>query len=110
MGSYAHGSFDRPLLGETIAQNLDRTVARVPDAPALISCHQDLRYSYAAFGSAVDRVASAMLAAGLAKGDRVGVWSANRAEWAITQYATAKLGVILVNINPGYRLNELEYA
>ena len=110
MDSYAHGPFDRPLLGETIGQNLGRTIARVPDAPALISCHQDLRYSYAEFGEAVDRLASALLAHGLGHGDRVGVWSANRAEWALTQYATAKIGVILVNINPAYRLNELEYA
>ena len=110
MDSYAHGTFDRPLLGETIGQNLERTIARVPDSPALISCHQDLRYSYAEFGEAVDRLASGLLAHGLAHGDRVGVWSANRAEWALTQYATAKIGVILVNINPAYRLNELEYA
>jgi fatty-acyl-CoA synthase len=110
MDSYAHGTFDRPLLGETIGQNLARTIARVPDAPALISCHQGLRYSYAEFGEAVDRLASALLAHGLAHGDRLGVWSANRAEWALTQYATAKIGVILVNINPAYRLHELEYA
>ena len=110
MDSYAHGTFDRPLLGETIGQNLERTIARVPDSAALISCHQDLRYSYAEFGEAVDRLASGLLAGGLAHGDRVGVWSPNRAEWALTQYATAKIGVILVNINPAYRLNELEYA
>jgi fatty-acyl-CoA synthase len=108
--SYAHGVYDRPLLGETIGQNLERTIARVPDSPALISCHQDLRYSYASFGEAVDRLASGMLAAGLSKGDRVGVWGPNRAEWTLTQYATAKIGVILVNINPAYRTSELEYA
>jgi fatty-acyl-CoA synthase len=110
MLSYAHGACDEPLLGETIAHNLDRTVARVPDSDALVSCHQDLRYTYAEFGAAVDRLASGMLAAGLVKGDRVGVWSPNRAEWALTQYATAKLGVILVNINPAYRVHELKYA
>ena len=110
MLSYAHGTFDRPLLGETIGQNLERTIGRVPDSPALISCHQKLRYTYAEFGEAVDRLASALLAHGLAHGDRVGVWSPNRAEWALAQYATAKIGVILVNINPAYRLNELEYA
>ncbi len=103
MLSYAHGAFDRPLLGETIGQNLERTTARVPDSPALISCHQGLRYSYAEFGEAVDRLASALLAHGMAHGDRVGVWSANRAEWALTQYAAAKIGVILVNVNPAYR-------
>jgi fatty-acyl-CoA synthase len=110
MLSYAHGAFDRPLLGETIGQNLERTTARVPDSPALISCHQGLRYSYAEFGEAVDRLASALLAHGMAHGDRVGVWSANRAEWALTQYAAAKIGVILVNVNPAYRVHELEYA
>ncbi len=110
MNSYAHGTFDRPLLGETIGQNLARTIDRVPDVDALISCHQDMRYTYAEFGEAVNRLASALLAAGLGHGDRVGVWSPNRAEWAIAQYATARIGVILVNINPAYRLNELEYA
>jgi fatty-acyl-CoA synthase len=110
MQSYAHGTSDTPLLGETIGENLDRTIARVPDADALVSCHQSVRYTYAEFGQAVDRLASGMLAAGLAKGDRVGVWGPNRAEWALVQYATAKLGVILVNINPAYRTSELEYA
>jgi fatty-acyl-CoA synthase len=110
MQSYAHGTSDTPLLGETIGQNLDRTIARVPDADALVSCHQSVRYTYAEFGRAVDRLASGLLAAGLAKGDRVGVWGPNRAEWALVQYATAKLGVILVNINPAYRTTELEYA
>jgi fatty-acyl-CoA synthase len=110
MLSYAHGACDQPLLGETIAHNLEQTVARVPDADALVSCHQGVHYTYAEFGEAVDRLATGMLDAGLRKGDRVGVWSPNRAEWALTQYATAKLGVILVNINPAYRLHELEYA
>jgi fatty-acyl-CoA synthase len=110
MLSYAHGAYEQALLGETIGQNLERTVARVPDAPALVSCHQGRRYTYAELNQAVDRLASSMLAAGLSKGDRVGVWSPNRAEWVLTQYATAKLGVILVNLNPAYRVNELEYA
>jgi fatty-acyl-CoA synthase len=110
MLSYAHGVYDRPLLGETIGQNLGRTIARVPDSPALISCHQGVRYSYAEFGEAVDGLASALLAAGLNQGDRLGVWGPNRAEWTLTQYATAKIGVILVNINPAYRTSELEYA
>jgi fatty-acyl-CoA synthase len=108
--SYEHGACDEPLIGETIGHNLERTTARVPDGGALVSCHQGLSYSYAEFNDAVDRLASGMLAGGLAKGDRVGVWSTNRAEWALVQYATAKLGVILVNINPSYRVSELEYA
>jgi fatty-acyl-CoA synthase len=110
MLSYAHGACDEPLLGETIGANLDRTIARVPDADALVSRHQDKRYTYAQFGELIDRLAGGMLAAGLRKGDRVGVWGPNRAEWALVQYATAKLGVILVNINPAYRTSELEYA
>jgi fatty-acyl-CoA synthase len=110
MLSYAHGACADPLLGETIGHNLERTVARVPDADALICTHQGIRYSYGEFDAAVNRLASGMLAAGLSTGDRVGVWSPNRAEWTLTQYATAKLGVILVNINPAYRASELKYA
>ena len=110
MLSYAHGACEEPLLGETIGHNLERTIARVPDAEALVAYRQGVRYTYAEFGEAVDRLAGGMLAAGLRRGDRVGVWGPNRAEWALTQYATAKAGLILVNINPAYRLNELQYA
>jgi fatty-acyl-CoA synthase len=110
MLSYAHGACEDPLLGETIGHNLERTIARVPDAEALVAYRQGVRYTYADFGEAVDRLAGGMLAAGLRRGDRVGVWGPNRAEWALTQYATAKAGLILVNINPAYRLNELQYA
>ncbi len=110
MLSYAHGASAEPLLGETIGRNLERTIERVPDSEALVSYHQGVRYTYAEFGEAVDRLAGGLLAAGLAKGDRVGVWGPNRAEWALVQYATARAGVILVNINPAYRLSELQYA
>ncbi|HUJ35590.1 MAG TPA: AMP-binding protein [Solirubrobacteraceae bacterium] len=110
MLSYAHGAHADPLLGETVGQNLERTIARVPDAEALVSCHQGLRYTYTEFGEAVDRLAGGLLAAGLTRGDRVGVWGPNRAEWTLIQYATAKAGLILVNINPSYRLSELQYA
>jgi fatty-acyl-CoA synthase len=110
MLSYAHGACGEPLLGETIGRNLERTVARYPDAGALVSAHQDVRYTYRELGEAVDRLASGMASAGLRRGDRVGVWGPNLAEWAVTQYATAKLGVILVNINPSYRVSELSYA
>src|SRR5438270_6412686 len=108
MLSYAHGASPEPLLGETIGRNLERTIARVPDADALVSCQQGLRYTYAEFGQAVDRLAGGLLANGLRQGDRVGVWGPNRAEWTLVQYATAKVGVILVNINPSYRLSELQ--
>jgi fatty-acyl-CoA synthase len=110
MLSYAHGACDQPLLGETIGHNLERTVARVPDAEALVSAGQGLRYTYAELDDVVNRLAGGMLAAGLRKGDRLGVWGPNRAEWTLTQYATAKIGVILVNVNPAYRASELEYA
>jgi fatty-acyl-CoA synthase len=108
--SYAHGAASTPLLGETIGANLERTAARVPDRPALVARHQGLRLTYAELNAEVDRVARAILAAGLEAGDRVGIWSPNRAEWALVQYATAKAGVILVNINPAYRTHELAFV
>jgi len=108
--SYASGASTLPLLGETIGANLERTVARVPGAEALVSCHQNLRFSYAQFDVAVNRVALGLLALDLAAGDRVGIWAPNCAEWALVQYATAKIGVILVNINPAYRSHELRFV
>jgi fatty-acyl-CoA synthase len=108
--AYAHGLGTIPLLGETIGDNLDRTIARVPDRLALVARHQRLRWTYAELGARVDACARALLAAGLERGDRLGLWSPNRAEWMIVQYATAKLGVILVNINPAYRSHELAYV
>jgi fatty-acyl-CoA synthase len=108
--SYAHGTATTALLGETIGENLDRAVAAYGEREALVSVHQGLRYTYAELGEAVQRSARALLAAGLGAGDRVGIWSPNCAEWVLVQYATAKLGIILVNINPAYRTSELEYA
>src|SRR5687768_14386568 len=108
--SYAHGASAVPLLGDTIGANLERTAREHPDRPALISRHQDVRLSYAELDEQVDRVARSLMAAGLERGDRVGIWSPNRAEWAIVQYATAKAGVVLVNVNPAYRTHELAYA
>jgi fatty-acyl-CoA synthase len=110
MLSYANGLSTEPLLGETIGVNFERTVARVPDSEALVSCQQRARFTYAEMKDAVDRLATGMLRAGLEQGDRIGVWSPNRYEWTLTQFATAKLGVILVNVNPAYRRSELEYA
>ncbi|MDC0663668.1 AMP-binding protein [Marinobacter sp. SS21] len=108
--SYVSGISETPLLGMTIGEAFDRTVSRVPDSDALIVHHQDLRYSYRELQAAVDQAAKALMALGVEKGDRVGIWSPNCAEWCITQFATAKIGAILVNINPSYRLHEVEYA
>ncbi len=108
--SYSHGVSDTPLLGETIGENLRRTVERVGDCEALVSRSQGLRFTYRELDAEVDRVALGLLAAGIAKGDRVGIWAPNCAEWVFVQYATAKLGAILVNINPAYRTHELEFA
>ncbi|MDQ6746472.1 MAG: AMP-binding protein [Actinomycetota bacterium] len=108
--SYAHGVSERPLLGETIDVNLARTVDAYPDREAIVSCHQGVRLTYAQLDAEVGALARALLAAGLGKGDRVGIWSPNRVEWALVQYATARVGVVLVNINPSYRAHELRYA
>ena len=99
-----------PLLEETIPQNLARTVAEHGEHDALVSVEQGLRYSYSEFADEVDRVARGLMAAGVAKGDRVGIWSPNYAEWVLVQYATARIGAILVTINPAYRSSELEYV
>jgi fatty-acyl-CoA synthase len=108
--SYANGPSDNALLGQTIGANFEATVDRFPDAEALVSRHQATRYTYAALNEAIDLTARGLLDLGLNAGDRVGIWSPNCAEWVLVQYATAKIGVILVNINPAYRTSELEYA
>src|SRR3954453_18794736 len=108
--SYAHGTSATALLGETIGENLDRAVAAHGERDALVSVHQGLRYTYSELAEAVQRTARALVAPGRGVGDRVGIWSPNCAEWVLAQYATAKLGIILVNINPAYRTTELEYA
>jgi fatty-acyl-CoA synthase len=110
MASYAHGASPVPLIGETIGDNLDRIARQVPDREAIVSVHQGARLTYAEFAEATDRLARAFIAAGVAHGERVGIWSPNSLEWVLVQYATAKIGAILVNVNPAYRLNELEYA
>nr|WP_211335748.1 AMP-binding protein [Nocardia pseudobrasiliensis] len=108
--SYTHGVWDAPLLGDTIGANLDRTVAAHGDRDALIDRVTGARWSYREFAAEVAAVALGLLAAGIGKGDRVGIWSPNRAEWTLVQYATAKIGAILVNINPAYRSHELRYV
>ena len=110
MRSYVSGTTDRPLLGETLGQHFDGAVARYGDRPGLVARQQGVRLSYAELGRRVDDLACGLLALGLEPGDRVGIWSPNNAEWVITQFATAKAGLILVNINPAYRATELEYA
>jgi len=99
-----------PLIHETIGDNLAATVARYPDNEALVVPYQNVRLTYSEFAAEVDRVARGLLAFGLKTGDRVGIWSPNNAEWVVIQYATARMGAILVNINPAYRTSELEYA
>ena len=99
-----------PLLDETIPQNLARTVAEHADQDALVSVEQGIRLTYAQFADEVDRVARGLMGIGVAKGDRVGIWSPNFAEWVLVQYATARIGAILVTINPAYRSSELEYV
>jgi len=108
--SYVHGARDLPLLGETLGQNLDRTAARVPDHPALIVRSQGVRWSYAELVRRAEAFAAGLLALGLERGDRLGIWSLNNAEWVVVQFATAKAGIILVNVNPSYRTTELEFA
>ncbi|MEV5079201.1 AMP-binding protein [Streptomyces sp. NPDC056159] len=108
--SYAHGTSGTPLLGDTIGANLDRAVAAFGDREALVDVSSGRRWTYAEFGAAVDEVARGLLAKGVSKGDRVGIWAVNCPEWALVQYATARIGVIMVNINPAYRAHEVEYV
>lgn len=110
LNSYASGPSDKQMLGVTIGKMFDDVVAEFPDHEALISCHQNLRYSYLKLKSKVDQCARAFLGLGVIKGDRIGIWSPNNAEWLITQLASAKIGAILVTINPSYRVHELEYV
>jgi fatty-acyl-CoA synthase len=108
--SYTSATSDTPLLGDTIGANFDATAARFPERLALVDVPASLRYTYAELRDEVDALAYSLLQAGIAKGERVGIWSPNRAEWIVTQYATAKIGAILVNINPAYRTSELEFV
>ena len=110
MLSYASGPSALPLLGETIGENLRRTVDRHGDSEALVVPHQEYRATYRQVWDQVSLVARGLIARGIRRGDRVGIWSPNRFEWVIIQYATARIGAILVNLNPAYRTSELEYA
>ena len=108
--SHTVGPKEPALLEQTIGDNLDAAVARVPERDALVDRSAGIRLTYAELGAEVDRLARALIAVGVAKGDRVGIWAPNCAEWTLTQYATAKVGAILVPINPAYRSHELTYV
>jgi fatty-acyl-CoA synthase len=108
--SYASGTSAKPLIGETIDTNLRRAVAAFGDREALVDVAGGRRLTYSELDAAVEELARALLARGVAKGERVGIWAPNCAEWFLTQYATARIGAILVNINPSYRTHELEYV
>ncbi len=108
--SYVSGTSDIPLLGVTIGDKFDEIVKRYPDKEALVVVHQQIRWTYQQLAVEVDTCAKALMACGLQKGDRLGIWAPNQAEWTVLQFATAKAGIILVNINPSYRKQEVSYA
>ena len=110
MESYAKGETEPALLEETIGANLDRTVAAYPDREAMVEFATGKRWTWRELDRDVELVARGLIAAGIEKGDRVGIWGPNSARWTITQYATAKIGAILVNVNPAYRTHEFSYA
>ncbi|SCK45628.1 AMP-binding protein [Streptomyces sp. WMMB 322] len=108
--SYASGTASTPLLGETIGSNLDRNAAAYPDREVLVDVGEGRRWTYAQFVADVDQLARGLLARGIGKGDRVGIWAVNCPEWLLIQYATARIGAVMVNINPAYRTHELAYV
>lgn len=108
--SYLCGQANEPLLYETIGACLERIASTYPQQPALVVRHQNIRWTYADYQQRIDALATGLLAMGVNPSDRVGIWSPNRVEWCLTQFATAKIGAIMVCINPAYRLYELEYA
>ena len=110
MLSYVHGASETPFIGDTIGVHLDRIVERFGERDALVVRHQQIRWTYSELKERVDTFAAGLLALGLKRGDRIGIWSPNNAEWVLAQFATAKAGLILVNINPAYRVAELEYV
>jgi fatty-acyl-CoA synthase len=108
--SYVYGASSAPLLGDTIGRFFDLACERWAERPALVVRHQSVKLTYSELRQRVDQLAAGLLALGLEPGDRIGIWSPNNTEWVLTQFATAKIGLILVNINPAYRISELEYA
>ena len=110
MNSYSHGTSGTSLLGDTIGADLARAVAAWPDREALVDVPSGRRWTYAEFAADIEQLAYALLASGVAKGDRVGIWAINCPEWVLVQYATARIGAIMVNINPAYRTHEVEFV
>ncbi len=108
--SYAHGICEIPLIGETISENLRKTVAKFGDREALVVPHQNYRATYKQLWQQTEELAKALIAAGINKGDRVGIWSPNRFEWVLVQFATAQIGAIMVNVNPAYKITGLRYS
>src|SRR3954471_19283622 len=108
--SYVCGISDTPLLGDTIGRSLDQAARRWGDREALVSPSHGVRWTWKEFAERVDALAAGFVALGLERGERIGIWSLNRAEWVLTQFAAAKAGLILVTINPAYRLSEVEFA
>ena len=108
--SYVHGAHDKPLIGETIGPFLANIARQYGDNEALVVPHQNVRWTYTEFDARVSRLAAGLLALGLRPGDRIGIWSQNCAEWVLVQFATARAGLVMVNINPAYRRSELEYV
>ncbi len=109
-GSYASGTSSFPLLGMTIGEMVNSIAEKYPENEAVVSVHQNIRWTYREFLERVNQVARGLMGLGVEKGDRVGIWAMNHAEWVVVQFATAKIGAIMVNINPAYRTYELEYA
>src|SRR5579863_3664961 len=108
--SHVRGATDIPLSNATLSRFLLETAGQFPDRPAVVFREQNVRWTWREFANEVDVLASGLRALGIQAGDRVGIWSPNRVEWLLTQFATARIGAVLVNINPAYRLAELEYA
>jgi fatty-acyl-CoA synthase len=108
--SYYSAPSEKPLVYETIGACFERIVAQFPDREALVVRYQGIRWTYTEYLREVDRLAGGLLALGIGRGDRVGIWAPNCAEWCLTQFATARIGAILVCINPAYRVFELEFA
>ena len=108
--SYVQGLSTKPLLGETVSENLKKTVEKYPNREALVVPYQNYRATYSEFWQQITQVAKGLVAYGVTKGDRVGIWSPNRFEWVLIQFATARIGAIMVNVNPAYKAQELKYA